>query len=556
MSWLNFFRSKSQREVAALLSAQASIEFTPSGQIVQANAPFLKAMGYELHEIKGKHHRMFVDAAYAESGEYQNFWQQLERGESQSAEFMRLTKEGTPVWLQATYNPVRNRFGRVTRVIKIAHDCTSRRLREAEFEAQVTAIEKSQAVVRFTLDGRIQWANQNFLHALGYCLEEVVGQHHSIFVDPLEVKSPAYKRFWSELRSGTYKEAEFRRIHKSGRDVWIQATYNPIFDLAGAPCGVVKFATDITEIVKQRVINATLSLVANKTDNSVVICDASGRIEYVNPGFTKMTGFSIEEVLGKKPGQVLQGPHTNRETVERVRARLSAGEPFYEQILNYTKTKVPYWISLSVNPIFGDDGKLERFISVQANITESKMRAFEDETRLQAIRASTATADWSADGRLLQASPRLLEILGCESLDQAGKLLQGTYTSATQGDNGEKLRRGESVSHEVGLVASDGAALWLYANLNSVFAVDGKLSILTMYATETTQQRHTLDRIRSAVTTINGLAMQTNILSLNAAIEAARAGEGGRGFAVVAAEVRSLARRSADSATEIASMLA
>ena len=556
MPWTDFFRSNAQRESIALRQTQASIEFDCSGRIVDANAAFLNLMGYELLEVMGKHHSMFVDPTYAASREYGAFWEQLAAGHAKSSEFMRVTKSGTQVWLQASYNPVRDRYGRVVRVIKMALDCTERRLREADFEAQVTAIEKSQAVIRFDLDGTILWANENFLKALGYRLDDVLGRHHSIFVDPYEAKSNAYKEFWSDLRSGVFKTAEFRRVHKSGTDVWIQASYNPVCDLAGRPRGVVKFATDITEIVRQRESNAILSLVANGTDNSVVICDAAGRIEYTNPGFSRLTGYSAEEVYGRKPGQMLQGPHTDRDTIARVRANLAAGKPFYEQILNYTKAKEPYWISLSINPIFGPDGAIQRFISVQANITESKMRAFEDATRLQAIRASTATADWASDGRLMQASPRLLEILGCASITAASKILQGTFTDAMRGDDGARLVRGESVSHEIDLAASNGAAVWLQVTFNSVFAVDGTLSILTMYATETTQQRETIHRIRAVVATINGLAMQTNLLSLNAAIEAARAGEGGRGFAVVAAEVRNLARRSADSAAEIAGMLA
>jgi methyl-accepting chemotaxis protein len=549
-----FFRSLAHRKLAALLESQASIEFDPTGRILGANAAFLAVMGYSLGEIRGQHHSMFVDPAYAASAEYRAFWQQLALGHSQSAEFMRVTKAGTPVWLQASYNPVFDRFGRVDRIIKIAQDATARKVREAEFEAQVAAIEKSQAVIRFALDGTVMWANDNFLGALGYRLDEVVGHHHSMFVDRDEAKSTAYRSFWDDLRAGQFKAAEFRRVHKSGADVWIQASYNPILDLAGRPCGVVKFATDITAVVEQRKINELLSLVANGTDNSVVICGVDGRIEYVNPGFSKLTGFSAEESHGKKPGQLLQGPHTDPASVERVRARLAAQQPFYEQILNYTKAGEPYWISLSINPIFGRDGKLERFVSVQANITETKMRANEDATRIDAIRASTATADWSAEGKLLDASPGMLAILGCDSVAAASKSLEAVCADATRGSDASRLAQGEAVSQEVKLATAQGTT-WLQCTFNSIFSVDGKLSKLTMYATDTTRQRQTIDRIRAVVGTINGLAMQTNLLSLNAAIEAARAGEGGRGFAVVAAEVRSLARRSADSAAEIATML-
>ncbi|GCL65186.1 methyl-accepting chemotaxis protein [Pseudaquabacterium pictum] len=555
MAWTDFFRSRARRTLAALLEAQATVEFDPAGRVLSANAAFLATMGYTLAEIRGRHHSVFVDPADAASPAYRQFWQQLAQGQPQTAEFLRMTKHGRPVWLQASYCPVRDRFGRVSRVVKTAQDCTERRLRDAGFASQVKAIEVSQAVIRFDLDGTITSANDNFLRALGYRLDEVLGRHHSMFVDRQEATSADYRSFWEALRAGQFKVAEFRRIHKSGAEVWIQASYNPTFDIAGRPNGVVKFATDITAVVQQRKANALLSLVADGTDNSVVICSPQGHIEYVNPGFTKLTGFTAAEAMGKKPGALLQGPHTDPACVDRIRAKLAAQAPFYEQILNYTKAGEPYWISLSINPIFGPDGRLVRIISVQANVTETKMRAVEDATRLAAIRASTVTADWSARGQLLDASPTLLHILGCDTLAQAGKPLEAAHAEATQGVHGARLGQGGSVSAEVKLAAAGGGVVWLHCTFNAVFAVDGSLSKLTMYATDTTRQRETIDRIRAVVSTINGLAMQTNLLSLNAAIEAARAGDSGRGFAVVAAEVRNLARRSADSASEIASML-
>ena len=555
MRFFDLFTSSSRRRLTALTNAQACIEFDERGRILDANDAFLVVMGYSIDEVRGKHHRMFVDSAYAASAAYQDFWRNLAAGKVQTAEFLRLTKSGQAVWLQASYSPVRDRFGRVRRIIKTAQDTTARKLRDAEFEAQIAAIEKSQAVIRFDMDGTIQWANDNFLGALGYQLDEVVGRHHSLFVHPDDARSASYRQFWEDLRAGEFNSAEFRRRHKSGRDVWIQASYNPILDLTGRPRGVVKFATDITAIVLQREVNELLSLVADGTDNSVVICGRDGRCEYVNPGFTKLTGYTSAEVMGKKPGALLQGPHTDPATVARVRASLAAGQPFYEQILNYTKTGVPYWISLSINPIFGPRGDLMRFISVQANITESKMRAVEDATRLEAIRASTATADWSAQAYLAQVSPTLLAILGQPTVESARAVLGTAYGEVMRGDEASRLLRGEGVSREVKLTSAAGGSIWLRCTFNSIFDVDGSFSKLTMYATDATHERATLDRIRAVVGTINGLAMQTNLLSLNAAIEAARAGEGGRGFAVVAAEVRNLARRSAESAAEIATML-
>ena len=552
---LNLFASTATRQVQALTASQAVIEFDLDGQILNANPRFLDAMGYTLGEIRGKHHRIFVDPAYAASAEYRSFWERLRAGEAQTAEFERVTKGGQVVWMQASYNPVLSRFGRPKSILKIAQDTTERKMRDTETAGQLGAIGKSQAVIEFDLDGHVLTANPNFLQALGYRLEEIVGKHHGIFVDPAERQSAAYQSFWDALRAGQFQTAEFRRIHKSGRDVWIQASYNPVLDLSGRPWKVVKFASDITEQVNARRTVELLSLVANGTDNSVVITDATGCAEYVNPGFTKLTGFSKEEILGAKPGRLLQGPHTDKGTVSRIRDKLRRQEPFYEQILNYTKAGEPYWISLSINPIFNADGKLHKFVSVQANITETKMQAQEDATRLLAFRSSTAMADWTPDGVALDASPMMLRLLGHETLEQAAEALRGIHGDVMHGEDGARLRNGESLQREIRSSTPDGRIVWLRCTFISIFGVDGKLLKLSIYASDITAEHTTLQRIRDVVETINGLAMQTNLLSLNAAIEAARAGEGGRGFAVVAAEVRNLAQRSSQSAGEIASML-
>jgi methyl-accepting chemotaxis protein len=236
----------------ALDRVQAIIEFNLDGTVVSANENFLQLLGYEADEVVGKHHRMFCDPSYAESAAYAEFWQKLGRGEYHADEFKRITKDGTEVWLQASYNPVFDEDGKPVRVVKFATDVTANKLQTAEYEGKIEAINRAQAVIEFDLEGRVITANENFLRIFGYGLDEVVGKHHRMFCDPGYAETPEYTQFWQKLGRGEYEADEFKRITKDGAEVWLQATYNPIFDMEGRPLKVVKFASDITVEVQKR----------------------------------------------------------------------------------------------------------------------------------------------------------------------------------------------------------------------------------------------------------------------------------------------------------------
>ncbi|WP_315725575.1 MULTISPECIES: PAS domain-containing methyl-accepting chemotaxis protein [unclassified Bradyrhizobium] len=242
-------------QVAAIGRSQAVIEFNLDGTIVTANDNFLNALGYSLPEVQGKHHSMFVPPEERDSAAYREFWAALNRGEYQAAEYKRIGKGGKEVWIQASYNPVFDQNGKPFKVVKFATDVTAQKLRNADLAGQIAAISKSQAVIEFELDGTVINANDNFLQALGYTLSEIKGRHHSMFVDPSERDSTAYRNFWAALNRGEYQAAEYKRIGKGGREVWIQASYNPILDLNGKPFKVVKYATDVTRQVLTRMGN-------------------------------------------------------------------------------------------------------------------------------------------------------------------------------------------------------------------------------------------------------------------------------------------------------------
>ena len=234
----------------ALGRSQALIEFTPNGHILNANENFLAALGYTLEEIKGSHHRRFMPRGEADTDQYAAFWRSLGAGEFAAGEFKRVTKTGEEIWISASYNPVFDENGAVSKVVKIASDITATKTSALEQLAVLDALGRSQAYIAFTPEGVILDANENFLGALGYTLDEIRGQHHRIFCDAQHVNSPEYTAFWSNLKAGKFSAGRYLRVAKGGRKIWIQATYNPVFDSDGRVERVVKFATDITEQVE------------------------------------------------------------------------------------------------------------------------------------------------------------------------------------------------------------------------------------------------------------------------------------------------------------------
>ena len=243
-----------QNERAARLQAidgtMASIEFTPEGRVLGCNQNFLDALGYDLQDVLGEHHRMFCSKEFVGSAEYQDLWRDLRKGKAASGTYKRFGRGGREVWIRASYNPVLDVKGTVRKVVKYALDVTEDVLREADATARLQALDRSQAVIEFNVDGIIQTANDNFLNAVGYALEEIKGRHHRMFCDPEYASSAAYAALWEGLRAGRLEAGRFVRFGRGGKEIWIQASYNPIRNAEGEVVGVVKYATDITQQVK------------------------------------------------------------------------------------------------------------------------------------------------------------------------------------------------------------------------------------------------------------------------------------------------------------------
>ena len=244
-------RSHSAATLSSLNGSIAMIEFSPDGTILSANALFLARMGYTLAEIEDQHHSLFCTAEQLESRDYQDFWLRLNRGESFSDKFLRVAKNGRPVWLEANYVPVQNRHGRVIKIVKLATDITDHINDAQEQRAITTAIERSMAVIAFNLKGEVLKANDNFLKTMGYRREEVEGVHHRRFCSQALRDSREYSEFWQQLNRGEFVSGQFPRVNKRGETIWLRATYNPVFDEQGRLYKIVKFATDVTAQVEK-----------------------------------------------------------------------------------------------------------------------------------------------------------------------------------------------------------------------------------------------------------------------------------------------------------------
>ena len=341
-----------ESKLAAIDKTQAVIEFNLDGTIITANENFLKTVGYSLPEIQGQHHRMFADPVYASSPEYAALWAKLNRGESDSGRYRRVGKGGKEVWIQASYNPVFDSNGKPFKVAKFATDITEFMKLTAEYEARNVAVGNGNAVIDFTPDGTILDANENFLKTVGYTLDEIKGKHHRMFADPEYAASPEYAAFWDKLKRGEFDTGQYQRFGKGGKEIWIQASYNPIVDDNGKTYKVVKFATDITEAKKTEIRAARVSNMMENAPVNVLFADRDFVIKYANPASIK-TLKTIEQYLPCKVenlvGQCIDIFHKNPEHQRKL-----LSDP--KNLPHRTQIQVgPELLDLLVSPIYDNE---------------------------------------------------------------------------------------------------------------------------------------------------------------------------------------------------------
>ena len=464
----------------------AVITFDVDGHILDANANFLAVMGYRLDEIKGQHHRLFVDPAEADGDAYRQFWASLRDGAFRDGEFRRVARDGREVWLNATYNPVLDGSGKVTRIVKIASDITAAKTRSIDDAGQIAAIHRSQAVIAFDVDGHILDANANFLAVMGYGLDEIRGRHHSLFVPPQDAESPAYRAFWAALRRGEFQSAEYRRLAKGGREVWIRATYNPILDSQGNVAKVVKFAVDITA-EKQRNADYEGQIAAINRTQAVITFTLDGHILDANDNFLTVMGYSRAEIVGQHHRLFVEKSYAASDDYATFWDRLRQGQPVSAIYQRFARGGKPVWLQATYNPILDLMGRPVKVVKYATDITASM--------------GARARAVIAADDTLNNVE---------------------TVAAAAEEMNAQTAHIADSM-----LRAKD-AVDKIHARTGAAGASTGDM-------------RQAAQAMDGVVQLIAQVAGQINLLALNATIESARAGEAGKGFAVVANEVKILA---------------
>ena len=568
-------------QIAAIGKSQGVIEFTLDGRVITANDNFLKVVGYSLNEVIGQHHSMFVEAEQRNSAEYRAFWEKLGRGEHDGGQYQRIAKGGRKIWLQASYNPILDLAGRPFKVVKYASDISRQKDLETLAHGQLDAIGQSLGVIAFSPDGRVIEVNKNFLDTLGYTEAEALGQHHSLFVDAVYKAGAEYRAFWERLNRGEADHGIYKRYGKGGKEVWIQASYNPIKDVNGKVVKVVKFAIDVTE-EKTRAVDFEGQLAAIGKNQAVIEFTADGVVTAVNENFLQATGYSESEVLGQHHSLFVPAAHKASPEYRAFWEKLGRGEYDAGQYQRVAKGGREIWLQASYNPILDMNGKVSKVVKFAAEVTDvvhAQQGLVKAVAETRAVVAAAKAGDLmqriSLDGKtgdIAELCEGVNTLVGnmadiITRIKAAGDTINTAANEISAGNSDLSQRTEEQASsleetassmEELASTVKQNAENAKQANqlaaAASGVAVRGgdvvKGVVSTMSGISESSRK-----IEDIISVIDGIAFQTNILALNAAVEAARAGEQGRGFAVVAGEVRNLAQRSAAAAKEIQGLI-
>lgn len=486
-------RSTTDAGWAAIVRSNLVIEFELDGTIVWANDAFLAATGYDLDEIRGRHHRLFCEESLAGSPRYTAFWQKLAAGEWDAGEYKRLAKNGQPVWLRATYNPVLDPNGRPMRILKIASDVTKGKLAAADATARLAALDRSQAVIEFTPDGTVLEANANFLRLVGYSRDQIVGRNHRMFCPPGHDAGVEYAALWAKLACGEFDAGTYKRVGADGRELWLRATYNPVLDPEGKPVRIVKLATDITQ-QRQRHAEFEALTAAMRRSTAIIEMDLDGTILDANDQFLTIVEHTRQSLIGEHERLLCTPEEAASPTHVALWNKLARGEHDAGIHKRRTRGGREIWLQATYNPVLDPEGHPVKIVVSCADITETRLRSADFEARSSAMDRSQAVVEFALDGTVLHANDNFLSAVGY-ALDEVVGRHHRMFCDPDHARSAEYAafwRKLGSGTFDAGLyrrVGKNGNDVWLQATYNPILDPDGRPVRIVKFASDITRAR-------------------------------------------------------------------
>ncbi|MEH0157881.1 PAS domain S-box protein [Limibacter armeniacum] len=562
--------AESRGWVEAAHVSQAVVEFDLEGHILKYNDKFSVATGYGKGELVGVHHKILCDDEYANSAEYKNFWSELRTGQFKQDVFKRKRKDGQTLWLEAVYSPIKDDEGNVVKFIKTATDVTKRRLRNAENRGWVAAVNASQAVIEFDLDGHILRCNDNFEKASGYTSEELRNKHHRVLCDKEYASSLEYKEFWEKLRQGETIQGEFHRRNKQGEEIWLQAIYSPVRDDEGTVIKFIKTATDVTTF-KVTMLKLSTFLEELSNGNFDARLDVEGlelRADMVNMiENNKIMRDNLKRIISEinnvvqKAGK--EGDLSVRLDIKGIKGSWKELSVTLNDLLESISTPVINLSTIIKGVSEGDlvelySGESSGDVQEMANalneaitnlnkllttIDQRSVTVDNSSKQIMSMYQQMETSMQQVENEIKKINDGMTEQV--KLTDQSSKMVEAIFVSSEgMGDKAHIINK----SAERGLESCQNGMSIINKLIENMTDISESAKSTSGSITVLSERSEEISRTLNVITDI---AAQTNLLALNAAIEAARAGDAGRGFAVVAEEIRKLAEDSRRSAVEI-----
>ncbi len=504
-------------QIQAISHTQIVLECGMDGAVLNMSDNFLKLFRYGREELIGKNARIFGEAGAKQDAIFRETWAKLNQGEFSTGEGKRITKDGQEIWIQFSYTPILDKNGKPYKVVNYFLDITERKNLNADFTGQIAAIGKAQAVIEFQMDGTVITANDNFLKTLGYALDEIKGKHHSMFVDEGYRQSTDYKEFWTKLNRGEYVADEFKRIGKGGREVWIQASYNPILDLNGKPFKVVKYATDVT---KQKLQNADFSgqIAAIGKAQAVIEFQMDGTVITANDNFLKTLGYALDEIKGKHHSIFVDEGYRQSAAYKEFWAKLNRGEYVADEFKRIGKGGTEVWIQASYNPIMDLNGKPFKVVKYATNVTKQKLQNADYTGQIAAIGKAQAVIEFQMDGTIITANENFLKTLGYSWDEIKGRqhsmFVEEEYRlSPSYKEFWAKLNRGEYVADEFKRIGKGGKEVWIQGSYNPILDLNGKPFKVVKYATDITARMKVTEEVTNIAGSLASAAEQLTTVS-------------------------------------------